>query len=285
MRLTSGTRLGAYEITAPLGAGGMAEVYRARDTRHDRVVAIKVFSHEKSPPEGVQRFFREIRIAAQLTHPHILPLIDSGESGGVLFFVMPYIEGDTLRERIKRAGVLPIQEGLRIFRQITDALAYAHARGVVHRDIKPENVLLSDRHALVSDFGIAKAIGDMSNPETNMTLDLATAAGTILGTPAYMAPEQAGGETIDHRADIYSLGILAYEMLAGRLPFLATTAQQMIAAHLTKPADPVSNYRPEIPPQLAVAVMKCLEKGPADRWRPRGNLPPPSSTARRRASR
>jgi serine/threonine protein kinase len=266
MRLTSGTRLGCYEITAPVGAGGMAEVYRARDARHDRVVAIKVFSHEKSSPEGVERFFREIRIAAQLTHPHILPLIDSGESGGVLFFVMPYIEGETLRERIKRAGGLPIQEGLRILRHVTDALAYAHGRGVVHRDIKPENVLLSDRHALVSDFGIAKAIGDMSNPETNMTLDLTTAAGTILGTPAYMAPEQAGGETIDHRADIYSVGILAYEILTGRLPFSATTAQQMIAAHLTKPADPISNYRPEIPPQLAAAVMKCLEKGPADRW-------------------
>jgi pimeloyl-ACP methyl ester carboxylesterase len=266
MRLTPGTRLGSYEITVLLGAGGMAEVYRARDARHDRAVAIKVFSHEKSSPEGIERFFREIRIAAQLTHPHILPLIDSGESGSVLFFVMPYIQGETLRERIKRAGVLPIQEGLRFLRHISDALAYAHARGVVHRDIKPENVLLSDRHALVSDFGIAKAIGDMSHPETTATLDLTTAAGTILGTPAYMAPEQAGGETVDHRADIYGVGILAYEMLTGRLPFPATTARQMMAAHLTKPPDPISKYRTGIPPQLALAVMKCLEKRPADRW-------------------
>ena len=272
MGLASGTRLGSYEITAPLGVGGMAEVYLARDARHDRVVAVKVFSHEKSSPGGVERFFREIRIAAQLTHPHILPLIDSGESGSVLFFVMPYIEGETLRERMKRAGGLPIQEGLRILRHITGALAYAHARGVVHRDIKPENVLLSDRHALVSDFGIAKALGDMSNPETTATLDLTTGAGTVLGTPSYMAPEQAGGETVDHRADIYGVGILAYEMLTGCLPFTATTARQMIAAHLTKLPNPISNYRTGIPPQLAIAVMKCLEKKPADRWQKASEL-------------
>ena len=272
MQLTSGTRLGSYEIAAPLGAGGMGEVYRARDARHDRVVAIKVFPHVKSSPEGAERFLREIRIAAQLTHPHILPLIDSGESGSVLFFVMPYIEGETLRERVKRAGGLPIQEALRILRQVTDALAYAHTRGVVHRDIKPENVLLSDRHALVSDFGIAKAIGDMSNSGATATMGLTTAPGTILGTPAYMAPEQAGGETIDHRADIYGVGILAYEMLTGRLPFQVTTAQQMIAAHLTKLPDPISNSRPGIPSQLAIAVMKCLEKSPADRWQTASEL-------------
>jgi pimeloyl-ACP methyl ester carboxylesterase len=266
MLLTSGTRLGPYEILAPLGAGGMGEVYKARDDRHDRVVAIKVLSHEKPSPEHKERFFREIRIAAQLTHPHILPLIDSGESGRLLFFVMPYIEGETLGERIMREGALPVQEGLRILCHVTDALAYAHTRGVVHRDIKPQNVLLSDRHALVSDFGIAKAIRDISNPEMTATIGRTTAAGTILGTPAYMAPEQAGGETIDHRADIYGVGILAYEMLTGRLPFQATAAQQMMAAHLTKPPDPISNCRPGIPPQLAMAVMKCLEKRPTDRW-------------------
>src|SRR5580658_2342683 len=272
MPLTSGTRLGPYEVTTLLGAGGMGEVYQARDARRGRGGAIKVFSHEKSSPEGAQRFFREIRIAAQLTHPHILPLIDSGESGNVLFFVMPYIGGETLRERIKRGGQLPVQEGVRILRHVTDALAYAHTRGVVHRDIKPENVLLSDRHALVCDFGIAKAISDMSEPETTATFGLTTAAGTILGTPAYMAPEQAGGETIDHRADIYGVGVLAYEMLTGRLPFQATTAQQMIAAHLTKPPDQISNRRPGIPPQLASAVMKCLEKRPADRWQSAAEL-------------
>jgi serine/threonine protein kinase len=266
MPLAPDTRLGPYEIAAPLGAGGMGEVYRARDVRHDRVVAVKVLSQKASLPGGGERFFREIRIAAQLTHPHILPLIDSGESDGVLFFVMPYIEGETLRQRIARSGELPIRESIRVLRHVIDALAYAHLRGVIHRDMKPENVLLSDRHALVSDFGIAKAIREMSSPDTTATIDLATVAGTILGTPAYMAPEQAGGETVDHRADIYSAGVMAYEMLTGRLPFQATTAQQMMAAHLTKVADSILKWRPEIPPQLASTVMKCLEKRPADRW-------------------
>lgn len=266
MLLAANTRLGPYEIAALLGAGGMGEVYRARDIRHDRLVAVKVLSQKASLPDGAERFFREIRIAAQLTHPHILPLIDSGESDGVLFFVMPYIEGETLRQRIARSGELPIRESIRVLRDVTDALAYAHARGVIHRDIKPENVLLSDRHALVSDFGIAKAIGEMSSPDTSATISLATVAGTILGTPAYMAPEQAGGETVDQRADIYSAGVMAYEILTGRLPFQATTAQQMMAAHLTKAADSILKWRPEIPPQLASAVMKCLEKLPVKRW-------------------
>jgi serine/threonine protein kinase len=156
----------------------MGDVYRARDDRHDRVVAIKVFSNERSSPDGRERFFREIRVVAQLTHPHILPLIDSGESGGVLFFVMPYIEGETLRERILRAGQLPIHDGIRILRHISDALAYAHASGVIHRDIKPENVLLSSRHALLSDFGIAKAVHDMTTPDATANIGLATVAGT-----------------------------------------------------------------------------------------------------------
>jgi len=266
MSLVSGTKLGPYEIIVPLGAGGMGEVYRARDIRHDRVVAVKMLSQKTSLPDGGERFSREIRIAAQLTHPHILPLIDSGESDGVLFFVMPYIEGETLRQRIARSSELPILESIRVLRHVTDALAYAHARGVIHRDMKPENVLLSDRYALVSDFGIAKAIREMSSPDTSATMGLTTVAGTILGTPAYMAPEQAGGETVDHRADIYSVGVMAYEMLTGRLPFQATTAQQMMAAHLTKVADSILKWRPEIPQQLASTVMKCLEKQPADRW-------------------
>src|SRR5437773_5435804 len=266
MPLAPGTHLGPYEIIAPLGAGGMGEVYRARDVRHDRLVAVKVLRADACPVNGAERFLREIRIAAHLTHPHILPLIDSGESGGVLFYVMPYIEGETLRERIAGMGELPIPESIRILRHVTDALAYAHARGVIHRDIKPENVLLSDRHALVADFGVAKALSDLSSLAMTATTNLITAMGTTVGTPAYMAPEQVGGDVVDHRADLYAIGVAAYEMLGGRLPFQVTTAQQMMAAHLAKAPDPLVKWRPGIPARLANAVMKCLEKNPADRW-------------------
>lgn len=265
MLLAPGVHLGPYEIAAPLGAGGMGEVYRARDVRHDRVVAVKVLRQEQSFPGGGERFLREIRIAAQLTHPHILPLIDSGESAGVVFFVTPYIQGETLRDRMTRLGELPIPDGVRIMNHVTDALAYAHTRGVVHRDIKPENILLSDRHALVSDFGIAKALRDVSDSAMTASIGL-TAVGATVGTPAYMAPEQAAGETVDHRTDIYALGVLSYEMLTGRLPFQATTAQQMMAAHLAKQPDPIADLRPGISPWLASAIMQCLEKRPADRW-------------------
>src|SRR6266480_4486678 len=213
MPLAPGTHLGPYEIIAPLGAGGMGEVYRARDVRHDRLVAVKVLRSDACPVNGAERFLREIRIAAHLTHPHILPLIDSGESGGVLFYVMPYIEGETLRERIAGMGELPIPESIRILRHVTDALAYAHARGVIHRDIKPENVLLSDRHALVADFGVAKALSDLSSSAMTATTNLITAMGTTVGTPAYMAPEQVGGDVVDHRADLYAIGVAAYDML------------------------------------------------------------------------
>ena len=272
MPLAPGTHLGPYEIIAPLGAGGMGEVYRARDVRHDRLVAVKVLRADACPVNGAERFLREIRIAAHLTHPHILPLIDSGESGGVLFYVMPYIEGETLRERIAGMGELPIPESIRILRHVTDALAYAHARGVIHRDIKPENVLLSDRHALVADFGVAKALSDLSSSAMTATTNLITAMGTTVGTPAYMAPEQVGGDVVDHRADLYAIGVAAYEMLGGRLPFQVTTAQQMMAAHLAKAPDPLVKWRPGIPARLANAVMKCLEKNPADRWQSAADL-------------
>ncbi len=272
MPLAPGTHLGPYEIIAPLGAGGMGEVYQARDVRHDRLVAVKVLRSDACLVNGAERFLREIRIAAQLTHPHILPLIDSGESGGVLFYVMPYIEGETLRERIAGMGELPIPESIRILRHVTDALAYAHARGVIHRDIKPENVLLSDRHALVADFGVAKALSDLSSSAMTATTNLITAMGTTVGTPAYMAPEQVGGDVVDHRADLYAIGVAAYEMLGGRLPFQVTTAQQMMAAHLAKAPDPLVKWRPGIPARLANAVMKCLEKNPADRWQSAADL-------------
>jgi serine/threonine protein kinase len=272
MPLVSGTKLGPYEIVGLLGAGGMGEVYRARDTRHDRPVAVKVLRQDVGAAMGVDRFLREIRIAAQLTHPHILPLIDSGESVGVLFYVMPYIEGETLRERLSRAGELPVSESIRILRHVADALAYAHARGVVHRDIKPENIFLIDRHALLADFGVAKALSDLSSSGSTATTNLVTAIGSTVGTPTYMAPEQVGGSTVDYRADLYGVGIVAYEMIGGRPPFQAASVQQMMAAHLTQTPDPIVKWRPGITARLANAVMKCLEKRAADRWQSAADL-------------
>ena len=272
MVLNSGTNLGPYEIQSLLGAGGMGEVYRALDTRHDRPVAVKALRPDVGALVGTERFLREIRIAAQLTHPHILPLIDSGEAVGVLFYVMPYIEGETLRERLSRAGELPVGESIRILRHITDALAYAHERGVIHRDIKPENILLSDRHALLADFGVAKALSDLPNSGSTATTNLVTAAGSMVGTPTYMAPEQVGGNVIDHRADLYAVGVVGYEMLGGRPPFQATSAQQMMAAHLAQAPDPIAKWRSGISVRLANAVMKCLEKKAADRWQSAADL-------------
>ncbi|HEY6290486.1 MAG TPA: protein kinase [Terriglobia bacterium] len=253
-----------YQLDRELGAGGMATVYAARDLRHDRFVAIKVMRPEVCEATSTERFLREIRIAAQLTHPHILPLIDSGESCGVMFYVMPLIDGETLRTRMARAGELPVPESLHILRYLLDALAYAHTQGVVHRDLKPENILLSDGHAYVTDFGIAKALVETSGATWASTR--LTAMGTIVGTPSYMAPEQVGGAVVDHRTDLYAMGIVAYEMLTGHLPFTLEKAQQVMAAHLAMPPEPIAKWRPAVPLRLANAVMKCLEKRPADRW-------------------
>jgi serine/threonine protein kinase len=272
MALNSGTKLGPYEIRSQVGVGGMGEVYRCLDTRHHRFVAVKVLRQDVSSLVGAERFLREIRIAAQLTHPHILPLVDSGEADGVLFYVMPYIEGETLRNRLSREGELPVSEITHILHQITDALAYAHAHGVVHRDIKPENILLSDRHALLADFGVAKALGDLSTSGSTATTNLVTAIGSTVGTPTYMAPEQVGGSLVDHRADLYGVGVVAYEMIGGRLPFQTSSAQQMMAAHLTQAPDPITKWRPAISLRLANAVMKCLEKKAADRWQSAADL-------------
>jgi pimeloyl-ACP methyl ester carboxylesterase len=272
MALNSGTKLGPYEIRSHVGVGGMGEVYRCLDTRHHRFVAVKVLRQDVSSLVGAERFLREIRIAAQLTHPHILPLVDSGEADGVLFYVMPYIEGETLRNRLSRESELPVSEITRILHQITDALAYAHAHGVVHRDIKPENILLSDRHALLADFGVAKALSDLSRSGSTATTNLVTAIGSTVGTPTYMAPEQVGGNLVDHRADLYGVGVVAYEMIGGRLPFQTSSAQQMMAAHLTQAPDPITKWRPAISVRLANAVMKCLEKKAADRWQSAADL-------------
>jgi len=252
---------GRYEIERQVGEGGMATVYLARDVRHDRQVALKVLRPELAAALGPERFTREIRIAAQLQHPHILPLHDSGEANGFLYYVMPYVEGESLRERLSRSGELPIADAVRIIREIVDALAHAHEHGVVHRDLKPDNVMLSKRHALVMDFGVAKAVSEASG---NTQL---TTAGVALGTPAYMAPEQATADPqTDHRADIYAVGALAYELLTGSPPFGGPNAQAILAAHVTQEPDPVTGQRASVPVPLADLVMRCLAKKPADRW-------------------
>jgi len=249
-----------YEIQRELGSGGMATVYLARDTKHDRLVALKVLKPELATALGTDRFPREIRIAAQLQHPHILPLHDSGETEGFLYYVMPFVEGESLRARIRREGELPVGDTVHILREVVDALAAAHAQDVVHRDIKPDNVMLSGRHALVMDFGVAKAVSAAGG-------ETLTTAGLAVGTPQYMSPEQAmGQEKVDHRADIYAVGVLGYEMLTGEPPFAGKKGPAMLSAHVMETPVDVRERRPGIPTALADAVMRCLEKNPADRW-------------------
>ncbi|MFC1639445.1 protein kinase [Gemmatimonadota bacterium] len=270
-----------YIIERELGAGGMATVYLAEDVKHHRKVAIKVLRPEMAAALGAERFHREIEIAANLNHPHILPLLDSGtvqeppsahlpdRPSALLYYVMPYIEGESLRDKLAREGELPIAEAVRILRDVVEALSHAHKHNVVHRDIKPDNVMLSEHHALVTDFGVAKAVSEATG-----RLKLTT-EGVALGTPAYMSPEQASADPhIDHRADIYAVGIIAYELLTGRTPFVGNTQQELLAAHVTQVPDPVTKYRESVPPALAGLVMKCLEKKAADRWQSAEELLP-----------
>ena len=253
--------VGRYTIEREIAHGGMAVVYLAQDIRHHRPVAVKVLRPELAAMLGPDRFLREIEIAAQLTHPHILPVHDSGEAGGLLYYIMPFVEGESLRDRASREGALPVAEAVRILRDVVDALAYAHEHGVVHRDIKPDNVMLAARHAAVTDFGIAKAVSDAAGSAT------LTTAGVSIGTPAYMAPEQCVADpNVDHRADLYAFGVLAYEILSGRLPFTGPTAQAILAAHLTETPVPLQEVRRDVPVALAKVVMRCLEKQPGDRW-------------------
>ena len=258
-----------YELDREIGAGGMATVYLAEDLKHHRQVAIKVLRPELAAELGTDRFLTEIGVAASLHHPHILPLYDSGEADDFLYYVMPYEEGESLRARLEREGELPVAQAVRILRDVVDALSHAHKQSVVHRDIKPDNILLSERHALVTDFGVAKALSEATGRAR------ITTAGMALGTPAYMAPEQAAADPhVDHRADIYAIGALAYELLAGRPPFVGTTPQQVLAAHVTDEAEPVTKHRESIPQALADVVMRCLEKRPADRWQSAEELIP-----------
>ena len=219
---------GRYEIVREVGRGGMATVYLAEDRKHGRQVAVKLLHADLSAEIGADRFAREIKVVARLQHPHILPLYDSGDAGGALFFVMPYVEGESLRTRLMREGSLSLAETAVIVRQIGDALDYAHARGVVHRDVKPENILISAGQALLADFGVARAAAK----DGVQTL---TAVGTTLGTPAYMSPEQASGElNVDSRSDLYSLGCVCYEMLSGLPPFRGESTVALIGQHISK---------------------------------------------------
>jgi tetratricopeptide (TPR) repeat protein/predicted Ser/Thr protein kinase len=263
-----------YDVVRELGRGGMATVYLAYDRRHERSVALKVLDPTLGAAMSTERFLSEIRVTAQLTHPHILPLYDSGEVAGVLYYVMPYVEGENLRERLAREGPLALEDARRLVREIASALAYAHRHGVVHRDIKPANILFEDGHAIVADFGVARAIRRAGEPKEldaasgqNGTMrNSLTQTGTTPGTPAYMAPEQTRtGAIADHRADIYALGVVAYEVLAGVHPFGVRAPRDMIAAHCSETPASIDTVRAGVPPALASFVMCALAKDPAAR--------------------
>ncbi len=263
-----------YRLERELGQGGMATVYLAEDVKHHRKVAVKVLRPELAASLGAERFLREIEIAATLRHPHILPLYDSGvarapgagPSGGgateFLYYVMPYVEGESLRARLDRETQLPVEAALQIAREVGDALSYAHTRGVVHRDIKPENILLESGHAVVADFGIARAVSAAGDSRLTET-------GLVLGTAAYMSPAQAAGDReIDGRSDLYSLGCVLFEMLAGQPPFTGPTVQSLVHQHVTAPPPPVTQFRPAVPAAVVDALTRALAKTPADRFSP-----------------
>ncbi len=249
-----------YTIESEIGRGGMASVFLARDLKHHRSVAIKVLHPELAAAVGSDRFLREIDTVAGLTHPHILPLHDSGEADGFLFFVMPYIEGESLRERLDREKQLPLEEALRLTHEMADALAYAHRQSLIHRDVKPANILLSEGHATVADFGVAAAIGGAEAGRLTTT-------GLSVGTPAYMSPEQGtGGEALDERTDIYGLACVLYEMLAGHPPFMGSSRQEILARHLMDPVPSLMAARSSVPGAVDRAVRRALAKAPIDRF-------------------
>jgi serine/threonine protein kinase/tetratricopeptide (TPR) repeat protein len=251
---------GRYQIEKQLGQGGMATVYRAQDLKHDRQVAIKVLKPELAAVLGAERFVQEIKTTAALQHPHILPLFDSGSADGFLYYVMPCIEGETLRARLEREHQLGVDEALQIATHVAGALDFAHRRGIVHRDIKPENILLQEGMPLVADFGIAVAVSTAGG-------DRLTETGLSLGTPAYMSPEQAAGERdLDARSDVYALACVTYEMLAGDPPFVAKNAAAIIARHMTDVAPPITTVRRNVGAAVATALARALHKAPADRY-------------------
>ncbi|MGD2135269.1 MAG: protein kinase, partial [Gemmatimonadales bacterium] len=248
-----------YQIEELLGVGGMALVYRASDLRHGRTVALKVLRPELAAATGPKRFLREIAIAAPLNHPNILPLYDSGEADELLYYVMPYIEGESLRDVLAREGRLNVDDAVRLAGEVADALGYAHEAGIVHRDIKPENILISHGHALIADFGVARALSTTDGESSS--------SGIALGTPEYTSPEQAAGEqAVDARSDVYSLGCVLYEMLGGSPPYTGTTPQQVVSAHRERPVPSVRRINPAVPQGLDAVIARAIAKEPAERY-------------------
>jgi serine/threonine-protein kinase len=261
-----------FELRDELGSGGMATVYLAHDRRHDRSVAIKVMRPDVAAGVGAERFLREIRVAARLQHPHILPVFDSGEAAGRLWYAMPYVEGETLRDRLARDGVLALDEALRLTGEVADALDYAHRRGVIHRDVKPANILLSEGHALLADFGVARPVAGSQAGGIGVSTAL-TEVGMSVGTPAYMSPEQAlGAEHVDGRADVYALGCVLFEMLAGRPPFTGPNPQAVVARHVTAPVPSIRTAAERVPAWLDQVIQRALAKQPDERFSTSGEM-------------
>ena len=249
---------GRYAIERELGRGGMATVFLAQDLHHHRKVAIKVLHPELAAAIGPERFLREIDTLAGLTHPHIVPLFDSGQAAGLVYFAMPYVEGESLRQRLEREKQLPVADAVRITAEIADAIDYAHEHGIVHRDLKPENVLLQHGRAMLADFGVARALAAAGDEKLTRT-------GFTVGTPPYMSPEQVAGEAVDRRSDVYGLGCVVYEMLAGQAPFTGPTAESVTYQHLNSPPPEVTRLRPAAGAGVSAVLQQALAKLPADR--------------------